>query len=377
MRQVLDLHNKERADVGVAALEWDRTLEHVARQWATSCPSGASGTRHSDGEWRRSRYTAISGEEPPGGSIGENLAYGPEAAGKDALGYATLWFDEKFDLDCPSDRCVRSICGHYRQAVWGDSTQIGCAINECSSQDIFLVCMYAKWGNLQAPERPFPAENCPAGGFRGRPSTDSPMTPRPITTATTPRPTPIAPINEDGGWQPVGNGGRWQPVGTGDSSGWTPVPSTPRPVPSTPRPVPVPVGGGWQPVGTGDSSGWTPVPSTPRPVPVPVGNGGWQPVGNGGWQPVGNAGGWQPVGNEGGWQPVGNGGWQPVGNGGWQPVRAAAGQQTNLDNSSVQSDNIPTGIVVVIVIASVLAVLLAVLAAMLVFRVRKLLQLQQ
>jgi len=354
-------------------LQWDRTLTNVARQWATSCPSGASGTRHSSPDWRQNRYVGISGTQPPGGSIGENLAYGPEMAGKDALGYAQLWFDEKHDYDCRSDRCIRSICGHYRQAVWEETTHIGCYLNECSSQDIFLVCMYAKWGNQMAPERPFSPSQCPAGGFSRRPPPPPlnwPTDRQPTGSGSEWQPVERQPVEREpvqrqpverqpvgnGGWQPVGNGGwqpverqpvgngGWQPVGNG---GWQPVERQP-------------VGnGGWQPVGNG---GWQPVERQP------VSNGGWQPVGNGGWQPVGQpvGGGWQPVGN-GGWQPVGNGGWQPVGNGGNWAVDSDA---TNFDSTSPNTlDNV--GVIVAVVVAVVLTVVLVVITVVLVLKVRK------
>jgi len=420
MQSVLDLHNRERQEVGVAAMQWDTTLAGVARQWAESCPSAGAGTRHSSPDYRFNAYVRAGGGQPPGGSIGENMAYGPEAAGKDGLGYASLWFDEKHDWNCATDQCVRSICGHYRQAVWADTTHLGCHLNRCSSNDILMVCMYAKWGN-QMNERPFPADQCPAGGFTRRPAPP----PRPIMSGQ--QGWQPADQPSEGGWgQPVGRPGmggwqqpveqpveQWQPVGRPGMGGWQ-------------QPLEQPVEQ-WQPVGRPGMGGWQqpvqqptwqqPVqqPTWQQPVqqptwqqPVqqptwqqPVQQPTWQqPVQQPMWQPVQQPmqGGWQPVQQptQGGWQQPQMGGseWQPVQQpmqGGWQqpqmgrgglggrilgglrPGRwgAVAGESNNLAPVNNDASATPTIAVVAVVVAVVITVSLVVVAGVLVYRVRQ------
>jgi len=361
MRQLYELHNSERAVHRVPPLQWDEKLQAVATTYARSCPSGAGGTRHSDAEWRRSQYISVAGREPPGGSVGENLAYGPAFGVDDALSFGKLWFDEKRGWDCPSDNCYESICGHYRQAVWQETTHMGCAINACSSNDVLLVCMYAKFGNM-IPERPFPASQCNSGGGGLPPVSQPPPTQPP------PRNFPPSGQPVGNGWQPVGQpvGNGWQPVGQPVGNGWQPV-GQPVDNRGWGQPVGQPVGNGWQPVGQPmDNSGWgQPVGNGWQPVGQPMDNSGWQPVGQpigNGWQPVGqpmdNSGGWQPVGqpmdNSGGWQPMDNsGGWQPVG-GGW---RSVGENPSNLPDVQ-HSPSVIAGIAIGLTVLGVMVVVL-------------------
>ncbi|XP_062220936.1 pathogenesis-related protein PRB1-3-like [Phragmites australis] len=65
------------------------------------------------------------------------------------------WAEEKDNYDYGSDSCVvGKECGHYRQLVWRDSTQLGCASVDCASGETLMTCHYEPQGNLMG-QKPF------------------------------------------------------------------------------------------------------------------------------------------------------------------------------------------------------------------------------
>jgi len=155
IQYVLTLHNRERQMVGVEPLQWDFYLEILADDWASSCSK--TNSLANDPEWLIHYYTMLSGQPPTGNSIGESRVYGADISPMSAQ----AWFYQKTDWDCATDSCVpNKVCDRYRQAVWSETTQIGCVIRNCSDYDKILVCMYANGGNRPPPARPFPSDNC-------------------------------------------------------------------------------------------------------------------------------------------------------------------------------------------------------------------------
>ncbi len=136
----LDPHNAARADVGVAPLVWNTTLESYALTYSLS---------------QISQCTSLT---PSGGPYGENLynGYGdaywtsPEAA-------VDLWVSEKIYYDEPNNTCSApegGTCSHYTQVVWSSTTDLGCALVPCDDGTTFIMCSYYPPGNWNG-ERPY------------------------------------------------------------------------------------------------------------------------------------------------------------------------------------------------------------------------------
>ncbi|CAE6461693.1 unnamed protein product [Rhizoctonia solani] len=117
-------HNNERAEHGAKALVWDDGLASSAQAWANQCKF-----QHSQS--------------------GQNLYAGtgnPTAA--DAIG---AWNSEARDYDPENPEA-----SHWTQVVWKETTELGCALNQCEPGSIFdakyvanyYVCHYNPAGNV-------------------------------------------------------------------------------------------------------------------------------------------------------------------------------------------------------------------------------------
>lgn len=133
--QVLGVHNRERAEVGVPPLVWDQGLAKDAQRWADHL--AATG-----------RFEHAGSDENP--SSGENLSMGTEGFYTPAA-LAQLWADEKALFkygvfpDLSTDGNWANV-GHYTQMVWKNTTAAGCA-TAVGSGSIILVCRYNPPGN--------------------------------------------------------------------------------------------------------------------------------------------------------------------------------------------------------------------------------------
>jgi pathogenesis-related protein 1 len=138
-------HNQARAAKGIAPLTWDADLAAIAQAWAERCvdeqaPIGL--IDHNPG--RSDTYP---------GYVGENIyGSGGPARGTDAV---ALWIAEEADYDYPTNTC-RSVCGHYTQVVWADTSRLGCGIHSCPGLTYgnTVICNYAPGGNLGG-QRPY------------------------------------------------------------------------------------------------------------------------------------------------------------------------------------------------------------------------------
>lgn len=130
--QVLEVHNRERAEVGAPPLTWSDDLAASSAEWALHLASLGE-LQHSGGR-----------------AYGENLWMG-------STGYysysamAQSWADEKRLFvygtfpKVSSDGNWANV-GHYTQVIWKNTTQVGCAVATGGSWDI-LVCRYGPPGN--------------------------------------------------------------------------------------------------------------------------------------------------------------------------------------------------------------------------------------
>jgi hypothetical protein len=149
--KILEVHNSERAAVGVAPLTWSSSLAAAAQAWAEHLATTKQ-FKHDT--------VNVGGLCPGPTCIGENIAgFFNDVSGKDQWGNdqgQAKWVAEKsLYPGGPSFYAV----GHYTQMVWADTKQVGCGTAPPSpgghSYSI-LVCRYDPGGNLPG-QLPYPA----------------------------------------------------------------------------------------------------------------------------------------------------------------------------------------------------------------------------
>ncbi|KAI0307851.1 CAP domain-containing protein [Multifurca ochricompacta] len=125
----LSAHNSVRAQHGAAPLTWSDELSAKAQQWADGCVF-----KHSGGSL---------------GPFGENLAAGT-GSGYTIASAVNSWTDEVSQYD-PNN----PVPSHFTQVVWKATTQVGCAVQDCSGifdpsfgLAHYHVCEYSPQGNV-------------------------------------------------------------------------------------------------------------------------------------------------------------------------------------------------------------------------------------
>lgn len=143
-QRTLAAHNRERATLGIPALEWDDRLAADAAQWA----------RH----LTQVGYLTHSPDDPNDWDPqGENLWAGT-AGYYSAESMVGLWIAEKKNYKpgiFPANSRTGNLedVGHYTQLMWRSTGKVGCAVAQ-GRRDEFLVCRYSEGGNVMG-ERPF------------------------------------------------------------------------------------------------------------------------------------------------------------------------------------------------------------------------------
>ena len=135
VQQLIDLHNKARADVGVGPLNWSKELAIYAQQWADHLAFTDCEIKHRphSGMWKQVH--------------GENLFQGTSGyyGVADAV---TMWESEKkYYKGGALNSSNWYDSGHYTQIVWKDTQRVGCAKVECNGR-IIVVCNYDPPGNV-------------------------------------------------------------------------------------------------------------------------------------------------------------------------------------------------------------------------------------
>ena len=115
-------HNEWRDDVGVIPLVWNEGIAETATEWAQQLVD------------ENDFY-----HDPNRGGYGENIAMGyrnPEDV-------VSAWCEEIQNYDYETNTCCEGcVCGHYTQAVWSDTIEIG-----CGWAGTIWVCRYYPPGN--------------------------------------------------------------------------------------------------------------------------------------------------------------------------------------------------------------------------------------
>ncbi|KAB8318710.1 hypothetical protein SD81_014885 [Tolypothrix campylonemoides VB511288] len=128
--EILNAHNKYRAEVGVQPLQWSEDLAASAQQWANHLAQ--------TGTFQHSRS-------------GENLALGSTGTFS-VTQLVDIWGGEKKDFRNGIFPNVSSTgnwqhVGHYTQIVWRNTTSVGGGLARGNGNDI-LVCHYNPVGNF-------------------------------------------------------------------------------------------------------------------------------------------------------------------------------------------------------------------------------------
>ena len=137
-KTILEIHNRERAAVGVPPLVWSDKLAADAKPWAEHLVTlgklvHSSGTGQGENLSTRGAWSI---GHPPSPISTESLLQG--------------WVNEK-----------PSMGGHYTQMVWKTTKEVGCATAStkvvsgapagAEGQTVYLVCRYSPPGNTGGP----------------------------------------------------------------------------------------------------------------------------------------------------------------------------------------------------------------------------------
>ncbi|NPV63869.1 MAG: serine protease [Methanotrichaceae archaeon] len=137
-QEILDAHNKYRAQVNVTPLSWSDELAAQARKCA---------------EYNAAEFLPGGRQKhcPTPGS-GQNMAQATSNLKMSLNQLVDRWGEEKkyfINGEFPSVSSTGSpeAVGHYTQVIWSNTTQVGCARVNASGNDL-LVCDYTPKGSV-------------------------------------------------------------------------------------------------------------------------------------------------------------------------------------------------------------------------------------
>jgi len=133
-------------------VSWDKEVETLAQNWASTNPNGHNPTRKLP-----TRPTAYVGENIYWSWRSQSTPITPGTANVTAA--VVSWFDEfKYwsgDVGSFKNPTSGQVVGHFTQLIWADTSSIGCGISDCVtksgsmySQKVAIVCDYYTGGNI-------------------------------------------------------------------------------------------------------------------------------------------------------------------------------------------------------------------------------------
>lgn len=137
--EFLEAHNQARAAVGVGPLKWSGELANASSRLA---------------RYQRNKlgcqFANLTDHK-----YGANQLWGSGQAVTPRLAVAT-WVKEKNYYNYATNSCAANhMCGVYKQVVWRNSSELGCAQATCSKDQTSLtICFYNPPGNYIG-ERPY------------------------------------------------------------------------------------------------------------------------------------------------------------------------------------------------------------------------------
>ena len=138
----LEAHNKIRAKHKVPALKWSDKLAKYSQQWANQMGTGNS-----------CKMYHRPGTPPHGENLYRSTAI-VWSDGRREISPVTIkevvkaWTNEERWYNYRNNSCQPGRqCGHYTQAVWKETTEVGCAIKVCDDKSQTWVCSYNPAGN--------------------------------------------------------------------------------------------------------------------------------------------------------------------------------------------------------------------------------------
>ncbi|HEY0137652.1 MAG TPA: CAP domain-containing protein [Nannocystis sp.] len=133
-------HNRVRARLKIAPLEWSPELARFAQKWADKLARKGCDLQH------RPRTG------PDAQRYGENI-FAISGAPATADDVVDAWAAEVKFYNAKANRC-KGVCGHYTQVVWRNSERVGCGMATCGDDTEVWVCNYDPRGNYNG-ERPY------------------------------------------------------------------------------------------------------------------------------------------------------------------------------------------------------------------------------
>ena len=142
-RELVALHNDERARVGASPLAWDESLAAGARAYAKHLASRNRGLVHSDRDERAGQ--------------GENLWVGTAGYYPTAAMFKSWAEERRYFRPGRFPNVGRGVgwqrVGHYTQIVWAGTDRVGCGLHRGGGWD-YLVCRYSPAGNVMGQAVP-------------------------------------------------------------------------------------------------------------------------------------------------------------------------------------------------------------------------------
>lgn len=144
---MLAAHNTVRNVHNLTPLRWSADLAAQAQHWSEVLQKEDCIMRHNletlDGE-------NIFWQKQQGGDL-QNLI----STENDAV---TWWAAEEADYTYTTNSCApNTVCGHYTQIIWANTTAIGCGVSSCvdtTARTDIWVCRYSPAGNIEG-EKPY------------------------------------------------------------------------------------------------------------------------------------------------------------------------------------------------------------------------------
>lgn len=132
-QEIVAAHNVVRSKLGVSPLVWSDNVAKVAQVWANTLLAKGTFEHRTDHKYGENLLEATGIEPTPSQVVSE-------------------WADEAKNYQYSANSCSE-VCGHYTQLVWRDTKEVGCAVVQDSTRQIW-VCNYAPYGNVVG-ERPY------------------------------------------------------------------------------------------------------------------------------------------------------------------------------------------------------------------------------